>query len=366
MNIMMIRRYHPGTYLKESLEAMDMTAKEFSIRTGISERSLSSFMAGKTDISFDLASKLAAFFGNSPNVWINLQTSYDTYLSREKAKIELDDDYQLIAEFKNYFASFFGIPVTAGPQAYVEGVRKLASVNCVSLLQNDERELIPAFHKEQKGKKIDHFIYNLYMSMALTTARGIDTKPFDKRAFLGTLSDLRNLTLTEPEEFMGELVKRFRSCGVAFVYLPYMKNLEIYGAAKWLSPEKAMIVVTNRGKQADVFWFAILHEAGHLINGRRRDSSVSCDTEEIESDSFARGYILSDEEYGDFMLDWRYSFEDIKRFAEEKGFSPCLLGGRLKHDGLLGHYRRELSVQYEYEPLQKAYVKALAGDSRIS
>ena len=29
---------------------MDMTAKEFSIRTGISERSLSSFMAGKTDL----------------------------------------------------------------------------------------------------------------------------------------------------------------------------------------------------------------------------------------------------------------------------------------------------------------------------
>ena len=132
----------------------------------------------------------------------------------------MDDDYQLIAEFKNYFASFFGIPVTAGPEVYVEGVRKLASVNCVSLLQNDERELIPAFRKEQKGKEIGHFVHNLYMSMALTTARGIDTKPFDKRAFLGALSDLRKLTLTEPEEFMGELVKRFRSCGVAFVYLP--------------------------------------------------------------------------------------------------------------------------------------------------
>lgn len=343
---------------------MDMTAKEFSIRTGISERSLSSFMAGKTDISFDLASKLAAFFGNSPNVWINLQTSYDTYLSREKAKIELDDDYQLIAEFKNYFASFFGIPVTAGPEAYVEGVRKLASVNCVSLLQNDERELIPAFHKEQKGKEIGHFVYNLYMSMALTTARGIDTKPFDKRAFLGALSDLRKLTLTEPEEFMGELVKRFRSCGVAFVYLPYMKNLEMYGAAKWLSPEKAMIVVTNRGKQADVFWFALLHEAGHLINGRRRDSSVSCDADEIQSDSFAREQIVSEDEYQDFMMNGHYLSRDIKRFADEKGFLPCLLEGRLRHEKLLKQSQRALSVQYEYESLQKAYEAAFKKASK--
>ena len=62
----MIKRYHPGIYLKEALEAMDMTAKEFSIRTGISERSLSSFMAGKTGISFELASKLGSFFRKLP------------------------------------------------------------------------------------------------------------------------------------------------------------------------------------------------------------------------------------------------------------------------------------------------------------
>ena len=148
--------------------------------------------------------------------------------------------------------------------------------------------------------------------------------------------------------------------------LPYMKNLELYGAAKWLSPEKAMIVVSNRGKQADVFWFAILHEAGHLLNESRRDPSVSCDAEEIQSDSFAREQIVSEDEYKDFVMNSRCLSQDIERFAEEKGFSPCLLEGRLKHDGFLGHYRRELSVQYEYEPLQKAYVKALAGDSRIS
>ena len=99
-----------------------------------------------------------------------------------------------------------------------------------------------------------------------------------------------------------------------------MKNLEMYGAAKWLSPEKAMIVVTNRGKQADVFWFALLHEAGHLINGRRRDSSVSCDANEIQSDSFAREQIVSEDEYHEFMMNGHYLSRDIKRFADEKGF----------------------------------------------
>ena len=36
-----IRRFHPGMYIKETLEAMEMTAREFSARTGIYERTLS-------------------------------------------------------------------------------------------------------------------------------------------------------------------------------------------------------------------------------------------------------------------------------------------------------------------------------------
>lgn len=361
----MIKRYHPGVYLKEALEAMDMTAKEFSIRTSISERSLSSFMAGKTGISFELASKLGSFFGNSPSVWINLQTSYDTYLAEEKAKSEVDNDYKLISSCKKYFESFFGIASTEGRAEYVEKVRKLASVNFLSFLKTDERELIPAYHKEQKGNaKIDHFVFNLYISIALTAARKIETKPFDKEAFMKVLSDIRKLTLKEPGEFIEELVERFRECGVAFVYLPYMKNLELYGAAKWLSPEKAMIVVSNRGKQADVFWFALLHEAGHLINESRRDPSVSCDAEEIQSDSFAREQIVSEDEYQDFMMNGHYLSRDIKRFADEKGFLPCLLEGRLRHEKLLKQSQRALSVQYEYESLQKAYEAAFKKASR--
>ena len=361
----MIKRYHPGIYLKEALEAMDMTAKEFSIRTGISERSLSSFMAGKTGISFELASKLGSFFGDSPSVWINLQTSYDTYLAEEKAKAEVDNDYKLISGFKKYFASFFGMATTEGHGDFVEKVRKLASVNSINLLRTDERELIPAYHKEQKGNaKIDHFVFNLYISIALTAARKIETKPFDKEAFMKVLSDVRELTLKDPEEFIGELVERFRACGVAFVYLPYMKNLELYGAAKWLSPEKAMIVVSNRGKQGDVFWFTLLHEAGHLLNESRRDPSVLCDVNEAQSDSFAREHLLSEEDYKDFLADKHFLSIDIKYFAREKGILPCILEGRLRHDKLIPSFQIDLLVKYEYEPLQKAYVSAFEKASR--
>ena len=54
-----IRRFHPGMYIKETLEAMEMTAREFSARTGIYERTLSTIINGNEDITFDIAYKLS-------------------------------------------------------------------------------------------------------------------------------------------------------------------------------------------------------------------------------------------------------------------------------------------------------------------
>jgi len=82
-----IRRFHPGMYIKETLEAMEMTAREFSARTGIYERTLSAIINGNGDITFNIAYKLSLYFDNSVNYWTNLQNQYNLYtyeIEREK------------------------------------------------------------------------------------------------------------------------------------------------------------------------------------------------------------------------------------------------------------------------------------------
>ena len=105
-NIMLnIRRFHPGVYLKDDLEVLNMSAREFSARSGISERVLSPFINGKTDITFDLAYKLSAFFGNSIDTWMKLQQNYDLYkrnLSEEKNKKK---ELELAKKLENYLVS---------------------------------------------------------------------------------------------------------------------------------------------------------------------------------------------------------------------------------------------------------------------
>ena len=84
-----IRRFHPGVYIKETLEAMEMTAREFSARTGISERTLSAIINRNEDITFDIAYKLSSYFDNSVNYWTNLQNQYNLYTYEIESEKEL-------------------------------------------------------------------------------------------------------------------------------------------------------------------------------------------------------------------------------------------------------------------------------------
>ena len=73
-----IRKYHPGMYIKQSIDALGMSEKEFSQKSGISETTLSNILLEKEDITPSIADKIAAFFGTSSNMWINMQNGYNT------------------------------------------------------------------------------------------------------------------------------------------------------------------------------------------------------------------------------------------------------------------------------------------------
>ncbi len=79
-----IKRFHPGVYLKDTIDVLDLTIDEFSLRTGISKDDLSLIIDEKMSITLDIAEKLAKYFDNSTNYWLNLQKLYDKYMLERK------------------------------------------------------------------------------------------------------------------------------------------------------------------------------------------------------------------------------------------------------------------------------------------
>jgi addiction module HigA family antidote len=77
---------HPGEMLREEfIKPMGITPNRLAKAIGVPAPRVNDIVLEKRSISADTAVRLARFFGNSPEFWMNLQASYDL----RKAKAEL-------------------------------------------------------------------------------------------------------------------------------------------------------------------------------------------------------------------------------------------------------------------------------------
>jgi antitoxin HigA-1 len=75
---------HPGEILADELKEIGLSAAELARTLGVPPNRISQITAGKRAITADTALRLARYFGTSPDLWMNLQKTYELDLAREQ------------------------------------------------------------------------------------------------------------------------------------------------------------------------------------------------------------------------------------------------------------------------------------------
>ena len=75
---------HPGEILADELEEIGISAAELARTLAVPANRISQIIAGKRAISADTALRLARYFGTSPDLWMNLQKTYELDLARQQ------------------------------------------------------------------------------------------------------------------------------------------------------------------------------------------------------------------------------------------------------------------------------------------
>ena len=76
---------HPGEHLAEQLTELGMSAAELGRQLRVPTNRITGILNGQRAVSGDSALRLAHFFGNSAEFWLNLQKLYDLRLAEQKA-----------------------------------------------------------------------------------------------------------------------------------------------------------------------------------------------------------------------------------------------------------------------------------------
>ena len=78
---------HPGEVLKElCIEPLGLTVTEAAKALGVSRKTLSAILNGKSGISPEMAVRLSIAFNTSSESWLNQQTQYDLWKAEQHRK----------------------------------------------------------------------------------------------------------------------------------------------------------------------------------------------------------------------------------------------------------------------------------------
>ena len=97
--------------------------------------------------------------------------------------------------------------------------------------------------------------------------------------------------------------------------------------------------MTIRQNRADIFWFTLFHEIGHIINEdikqRFIDFNSTQSDMEARADTFARDVLMNACDYKEFVMQRDFSLSAINAFAKEQGVRSYIVIGRLQSDEIL-------------------------------
>ncbi len=78
---------HPGEVLRElCLAPLGLTVTDAARALGVSRKTLSSIVNGRSGISAEMAVRLSIAFATTPESWLNQQLQYDLWQAERKRK----------------------------------------------------------------------------------------------------------------------------------------------------------------------------------------------------------------------------------------------------------------------------------------
>ena len=72
-----MRPVHPGEVLRDELDELGLSANALSKALGVPVNRVTMILNGQRGVSADTALRLARYFGTTPQLWLNLQKTWE-------------------------------------------------------------------------------------------------------------------------------------------------------------------------------------------------------------------------------------------------------------------------------------------------
>jgi plasmid maintenance system antidote protein VapI/Zn-dependent peptidase ImmA (M78 family) len=344
----------PGDTIADILRERDLSESEFAQRIGHTPENVQALLQGRATITLAIARRLEQVLGASVEFWMSRDFQYRQDIARLQATHEKKWLTELPVGDMIKFGWLRPVP---HPSDEVTACLRFFNVPSVetwretyaSLQQMVAFRTSPTFDSRPAAVAA-------WLRQGEIEAGAIDCSPWNAKRFQESLAYIRSLTRQkDPSRFIPELQRCCAESGVAVAIVRVPNGCRASGATRFLTRDKALLMLSFRYLTDDHFWFTFFHEAGHLLLHGDRDLFLEGDdtpstTQEQEANKFA-AHTLVPPEFQPAMLALPLDGREVTRFAIRRlGVSPGIVVGQLQHLGKIKrHQLNRLKRRFAWE-----------------
>ena len=347
---------HPGETIAELLENRGMTQAELAARAGVSAAFVSNVIAGKKNISSEFAFALEYVFGVPKTFWMNLQTHYEAeLLEYEECQTVSEVEKTVrkaLCEVVKHLRHAGKIP---DDEPLVDSILSLRRFFAVSSLLN-LKQIVPNGVFRMANAAVDPYVLGAWIRICQLSESETDSETRLTSDNLDRLIDeLKGVMRDINADIQKDIHLVMARYGIDFSIVQNFRGAPVQG---YLSRKKSgayHMSLTIRGSYADIFWFSLFHEIGHIVNGDigKASSYIDGGTDEEKegaADRFASEKLLNPAEYETFVGKNDFGIEAIKEFADSQKVMPFIVIGRLQKEKRLDYrYYSDYKIRYKWQ-----------------
>lgn len=349
----------PGETIEDMLEERGWSQAELADRTGFTRKHVNDLVKGRAAISPETALRLESVLGSSAEFWLTREAQYREALERRRSRDALGAEAEWLRELPvRQMVKLGWVRRFGDPGEQVAECLRFFGVASVGAWRRQYEAPLAVFRASAKFEKKVGAVA-AWLRQGERQATALICSPYDKAGFKGALCEVRSLTNeVDPQVFIPRLAEACAACGVAVALVPAPSGCPASGAARWLSSEKGMLILSLRHKTNDHLWFTFFHEAAHLLLHGRKLQFVDLDdglesTIEDEADRFARDWLIPPSELrrlATLVQGRSVSATAVSNFAADIGVAPGIVVGRMQKEGWLPwSHLNGLKVRYQWE-----------------